>query len=68
MVTVYKTLDKSEIAFIKSLLIDAKIPYFIENENTSGIALGRAVGFMSVMVPESEVENAKELLKDIIKE
>jgi len=68
MVPVYKTLDKSEIAFIKSLLIDADIPFFIDNENASGIALGRTIGFMTVMVPEPEVKNAKELLKDIIKE
>ena len=66
MVSVYKTFKKSEIAFIKSLLIDAGIPFFIDNENAAGIAVGQTTGFMSVMVPESEEERSKEILKDVI--
>lgn len=67
MVPIYKTFMKSEIAFIKSLLIDADIPFFIDNENAAGIAVGQVTGFMSVMVPESEEERAKEILKEVIK-
>ena len=66
MIGVYKTLDKFEIAFIKSLLIEANIPFFIDNENATGIALGRTTGFMTIMVPDSEEKNVKELLKDFI--
>ncbi len=67
MVPIYNTFLKSEIAFIKSLLIDAGIPFFIDNENAAGIAVGQTTGFMSVMVSESEEELAKEILKEIIK-
>jgi F420-0:gamma-glutamyl ligase-like protein len=67
MVPIYKTFKKSEIAFIKSLLIDADILFFIDNENAAGIAVGQTTGFMSVMVPESEEERARELLKEVIK-
>ncbi|MBL7130713.1 MAG: DUF2007 domain-containing protein [Candidatus Omnitrophica bacterium] len=54
--------------FIKSLLIEADIPFFIDNENAAGIAVGHTTGFMTVMVPESEAEHAKELLKEMINE
>jgi len=67
MVVIYKTLDSSEIVFIKSLLIEADIPFFIENENTAGIAFGKITGPMTVMVPEEEEENARNLLGDFLK-
>lgn len=80
MVSIYETFKKSEIAFIKSLsafaekygfargapLIDAGIPFFIDNENAAGIAVGQTTGFMSVMVPESEEERSKEILEEVI--
>ncbi|MFC1708569.1 DUF2007 domain-containing protein [Candidatus Omnitrophota bacterium] len=67
MVSIYQTFMKSEIAFIKSVLMEADIPFFIDNENAAGIAVGQTTGFMSVMVPESEQERAKDILKETIK-
>ena len=67
MISIYKTFKKSEIAFIKSLLIEADIPFFIDNEHAAGLAAGRTLGFMSVMVPETEAEHAKDILKEVIK-
>jgi hypothetical protein len=67
MVSIYQTFKKSEIAFIKSLLIDAGIQFFIDNENAAGLAAGETIGLMSVMVSESEEELAKEILKEVIK-
>ncbi|MFH1621911.1 MAG: DUF2007 domain-containing protein [Candidatus Omnitrophota bacterium] len=66
MVSIFKTFKKSDISFIKSLLIDADIQFFIDNENAAGIAVGQTTGFMTVMVSESDAERAKEVLKEMI--
>lgn len=66
MVCIYRTPNMSEIAVIKSLLEDNKIPYFIENEHFAlrGSADG-AINF-GVMVQENQADEVKEFLKEII--
>jgi hypothetical protein len=66
-VFIYCTPSKSEIAFIKSVLEENNIPYFIDNEAAFGLA-GAFIGAndMGVHVPRKHRELALELLKDFI--
>lgn len=67
--SVYSTWKRSDVAFIKSLLDDNSVVYYIDNEYAAGLAGGGGVsGVMNVMVAENQLDLAKELLKDITKE
>ena len=66
LVSVFATNKQSELAVVKSLLGDAGIEYFVENENVN-LLHGAADGWtlMDVRVREEDAKNAKELLKGI---
>ncbi len=66
-VKVHTTPRQDEIAFIKSILDGEGIPYFIKGEHF-GTMYGPVhfLSSMDVMVAHDRLEDARELLKDLI--
>jgi hypothetical protein len=64
LVTVMYTRDRALIAFVKSILEDAGIKYFVKGESLLG--LGRAAIDAEVQVEKNDVEVVKELLRDFL--
>jgi hypothetical protein len=70
---VFRTGDPGQIAFIKSLLEDSQIPYFIKSEGVQDLfGIGRLgagynmiTGPMEVQVPSSYFREAQELLGEM---
>lgn len=61
---VYKTFNPADIAFIKSLLENNDVVYYINNENANLIGNITFAEPMRVMVEAGHFESAQELLKD----
>jgi len=68
VVKVYATPRQDEIALIKSILDAEDIPYFIKGEHF-GTMYGPAhfLSSMEVLVPRDRLEDAEELLRDLIR-
>ena len=68
-VKIYSTPNQGEIAVIKSILDAQGITYYIKGENF-GVLYGAANGLssMDVMVADDRRDEAKELLKEFIKQ
>lgn len=62
---VYQTFNKGTIAFIKSLLENNEIIYYVDNEHAAGVATGDVSGMMTVMVANEQVKIVEELLKEV---
>jgi hypothetical protein len=66
-ISIYASNDQGEIAFVKSILDEAGIQYYVTNENLR--TLIGAVGAFStseLKVEKERFEEAKELLKDFL--
>ncbi len=63
-VKLYATSNAGDIAFIKSILDEAEINYFIGNESVHQMYCPAFL--MEVMVEKDRVSDAKELLRDFI--
>lgn len=61
-VELLETNDEGEIAFLESILKTTDIPYYFQNLGTRAISL--KVAPAKLMIKETRVEEAKELLKD----
>ncbi len=59
---VFKTFNPADIAFIKSLLEDNGVVYYINNENVTSVGNLMFAEPMRVMVEDSQYESVKELL------
>ena len=64
LITVMKTNDKALIAFIKSVFQEADIKYFVKGESI--VDLGRAALDVEIQVADTDLEYAKELLKEFL--
>ncbi len=62
---VFTTFNKGIMALIKSLLDAEEISYYIDNENAAISSMGAVGGAMTVMVAKDQVEEAKEILKEV---
>lgn len=63
LVTVMETSDRALIAFVKSILEDAGIKYFVNGESL--LNLGRAAIDAKIQVDKRDAQAALELLKDL---
>jgi hypothetical protein len=68
LICIYATLQQDEISFIKSLLDSANIAYYIVQENPSVQFANALDRQMRVMISSNDAKDAKELLKDFLKE
>jgi hypothetical protein len=71
-VTVLETSDQGLIAFAKSLLEEADIPFFAKGEGVQDLFGGGRIGAFNIVtgpielqVPADDADNARELLKDL---
>lgn len=64
LVTIFETRDRALISFIKSVLEEAGIKYFVNGESL--LNLGRAAVDVKIQVEKKDIGTASELLKDII--
>lgn len=62
-VTVMETSDRALIAFVKSILDDAGIKYFVNGESL--LNLGRSAIAAKIQVDKKDAEAALELLKEL---
>jgi hypothetical protein len=64
---VYSATDESEVAFIKSLLDNTDIAYYITNDNPNSLYASRLFyRAHDVMVSPDQAAEVKEILKDLI--
>ncbi len=61
---VYKTYNHTDIAFIKSLLENEEIIYYVNNENVNMVGGLTFAEPMRVMVEEAKAESVLELLRE----
>ena len=71
-VTVLETSDQGLIAFAKSLLEEADIPFFAKGEGVQDLFGGGRIGAFNIVtgpiqlqVPADDADQARELLKDL---
>ncbi|MFH1093671.1 MAG: DUF2007 domain-containing protein [Candidatus Omnitrophota bacterium] len=57
-----RTFNQADIVFIKSLLEDNDILYYINNENVDMVGLLSFAEPMRIMVAEDQLESAQELI------
>jgi len=62
---VYSSYNPGDIAFIKSILEESEIDYYVSGEWAGGV-YPVAIG-MDIMVVEDQVEQAKEIIEDFKK-
>lgn len=66
-IKIFTTPNMGEMAVIKSILDNEKMPYFIKGEHFGALyGYADGLGAVEVMVREDYAEDAKELLKDFI--
>lgn len=61
---ILKTFNAGDIAFVKSLLDENDIHYYINNENANMVGMLTFAEPMRVMVEESQYSAAKEMLAE----
>ena len=68
MVTVLIPRDMGEIAFVKSLLDEARIRYFAKNENMGNLfgTIGGGIFNVEIQVSKTDEDEAREILKQIL--
>ena len=68
-VLIYTSLSMGRIALVKSLLISADIPFYVENELTTGygpiISQSAAAGGMKVFVRPEDAQDAQEIIDSL---
>lgn len=64
LTTLLETSSQPDMAIIKSILIDADIPFHIQGETFSTMYGGNLP--CKVLIPEDCLEEAQELLKDFL--
>ncbi|MEM7009596.1 MAG: DUF2007 domain-containing protein [Thermodesulfobacteriota bacterium] len=71
MKKLYIPSDESELVFIKSILEADEIPFYVLNDNFGSLYSGAYMNFFNaktIMVPEDYYEEAKEVIKSVIKD
>ena len=61
---ILRTFNQADIVFIKSLLEDNDILYYINNANVNMVGMLSFAEPMRVMVAEDQLESAQEILAD----
>lgn len=61
---IFKTFNAADIAFIKSLLAEHDIRYYVNNENVNMVGMLTFAEPMRVMVENNKCELAKEILAE----
>ena len=70
MIKLYSPKNEAEMALIKSLLGGEGIKYFIHNEHFGSLNVGPRIPLFNartIMVHKEDIERAKELLSDFLK-
>jgi len=73
LVTAFRTGDPGQVAFIKSLLEDAEIPFSVKSEGVQdlfgvgrlGAGYNMITGPVEIQVPQSFLKETEELLRDM---
>jgi len=71
MIKLYIPSDESELVFIKSVLEADQVPFYVQNENFGSLYSGAYMNYFNaktIMVPEEYYEDAKEIIKSVIKD
>lgn len=61
---IFKTFNAADIAFIKSLLDEHQINYYVNNENVNMVGMLTFAEPMRIMVQIAQYETAKEVLAE----
>jgi hypothetical protein len=67
-VSIFHPHDVTQAGFIRCALEEADIVCYINNENTAGThfgGIGLGAASMAVMVPDNQVQEAREILKEL---
>ncbi|GJM17057.1 MAG: hypothetical protein DHS20C13_23840 [Thermodesulfobacteriota bacterium] len=71
MKKLYIPSNESELVFIKSVLEADEIPFYVQNDNFGSLYSGAYMNYFNaktIMVPEDYYDEAKEIIKSVIKD
>jgi len=71
MKKLYIPSDESELVFLKSVLEAGNVPFYVQNENFGSLYSGAYMNYFNaktIMVPEDYYDEAKEIIKSVIKD
>lgn len=71
MKKLYIPSNESELVFIKSVLEADEVPFYVQNDNFGSLYSGAYMNYFNaktIMVPVEYYEDAKEIIKSVIKD
>lgn len=71
MKKLYIPSNESELVFIKSVLEADEVPFYVQNDNFGSLYSGAYMNYFNaktIMVPQDYYEEAKEIIKSVIKD